>query len=624
MLLSFSFTSQAESLTIHFIVELEQNTGFPNRNFFIKRDQHGLPDNPSDVANVKGYAESGFPPDKKQHRVLSYGVKTSLLSSKPYAWVPITAFVDVEPLLKRYWNPDSAQLNPIEQKEATSMLGEYPFATITAMFSSGHNPPQYQQSKSSGHQAPQANTQPAGSFISPLYSGSGGGEGDPQEHSHTLSLNCFVYPCHGVCRFRSSFGSRAPAEWPLDSVGSSTDHTEALPEQSSCPHLANGYCFSCMGHFDFLNAADSRQALSFERMEFFSDIQLQYASAQLFQVHSIAGNTTRSCNYEEEVDSDEIDVEKVDSDEIDVEKVDSDEIDVKEADPDPTGFRLAYTIDPSGQQSCEVTVVAKEVQKQQCGALCANAKALQEHKRRKHREQKICYLTIVGKDGQQQKCGMVCKNPKALSDHKRKDHTEQQTCDKIVVTDDGQKRLCGKICKNSQALSCHKSRYHTGRKTCNLTVVTEDGKQRQCGLTVANARTLADHRSRHHTRQQTCDLIVIGKDRQQRLCGRVCRSTRALSDHKSRYHSVQQTCQATVIGKNGQPQQCGKLCRSTKALSDHKRKNHNGQKTCDVTVLWKDGQRRPCAMVGKSTQVLYSQKRIHRKRKPVPDHDSGL
>ncbi|WP_422473938.1 hypothetical protein [Endozoicomonas sp. ALB032] len=566
LLLSFPFISRAESLTIHFIIELEQNTDFP--------------------------------PDKKPYRATSYGVKTFPLSSRPYSWVPIAAFVDVGQLLKSYWNPDSALLNPIEQMEATSMLtqGDYSLATITAMFSSGQNPPQYQQSKSSGHQASQANKQPAGSFISPLYFGSGGGKGGPQKHSHTLGLNCFIYPCYGVCRFRSSFDSRASAGWPLGSVGSSTDHTGALPEQSSCPHLANGYCFSCIGHFDFLNATDFRQGLPFESMEFFSDIQLQCTSVQLFQAHSIVSNPTRSCNYKEEVDSgevnieeadsDEIDVEKVDSDEIDVEKVDSDEIDVEKVDPATIGPRLTCRVDPSRQRSCEVVLVRKEGQKQLCGVLCVNAKALQEHKRREHGEQKICYLTRVGKDGQQQRCGMVCKNPKALSDHKRKDHSGQQACDKIVVTEDGQKRLCGKICKNIQALSCHKSRYHTGRKTCNLTVVTEDGKQRQCGLTVANARALADHRSRHHTRQKTCDWIVIGKNRQQRLCGRVCRSTRALSDHK--------------------------------------RKNHNGQKTRDVTVVWKDNQRRPCAMADKTTQVLYSQKRTHRKRKPVPDDNSGL
>ncbi|WOG27110.1 hypothetical protein [Endozoicomonas sp. 8E] len=77
------------------------------------------------------------------------------------------------------------------------------------------------------------------------------GNRSPQQHQHTLGLNCFVYSCHGVCEFRPSADSREPAEWSLDSV------------DSLCPHLFNRDCYNCITYFDY---KDHAQALSAHRI----------------------------------------------------------------------------------------------------------------------------------------------------------------------------------------------------------------------------------------------------------------------------------------------------------------------------------------------------------------------
>ncbi|WP_257275407.1 ankyrin repeat domain-containing protein, partial [Endozoicomonas sp. SESOKO4] len=88
----------------------------------------------------------------------------------------------------------------------------------------------------------------AGSFNSFLYSDSADGNGGPQQSLHSLDLNCFVSPCHGVCQFRPSSDSSETTEWPINFAEHSTGHTATTPEQSSCPHLYNGHCSECTGH----------------------------------------------------------------------------------------------------------------------------------------------------------------------------------------------------------------------------------------------------------------------------------------------------------------------------------------------------------------------------------------
>lgn len=120
---------------------------------------------------------------------------------------------------KGYWNQDSLLFNPIE-RQATSMSTHknHPFATIITMFGSGCNPSQQPPSESSGQQAPPATTRVMSCFSHLLFPDSGDGSERPEQHSHTLALNCFVDPCHGVCQFRASSTGREPAEWPLDNA----------------------------------------------------------------------------------------------------------------------------------------------------------------------------------------------------------------------------------------------------------------------------------------------------------------------------------------------------------------------------------------------------------------------
>lgn len=65
------------------------------------------------------------------------------------------------------------------------------------------NDPANQPSASSGQQACGTITQPGASFTSPQDSGSGDGNGDPeQQRQHTYGLDCYVGSCHGVCQLR--------------------------------------------------------------------------------------------------------------------------------------------------------------------------------------------------------------------------------------------------------------------------------------------------------------------------------------------------------------------------------------------------------------------------------------
>uniref|UniRef100_UPI0021490572 ankyrin repeat domain-containing protein n=1 Tax=Endozoicomonas sp. ISHI1 TaxID=2825882 RepID=UPI0021490572 len=273
LLMTLSVVCLAQPLTRRFVVELEQKAGSPSQNVFIKPDHHTLSNTLSDIAHTKGYTESDLPSDQKQRRLNGCEPKTTIIESIPwprlygthllvgyelilttkntplsstsYSWLPLEVFVAVGWLLKSYWNIDSPSFNPIKQKELCQV---YPLATIITVPGSGNNQQQHSPSESSGQQSQETTARPAGSFNRLLYSDSADGSGGSQQHLHSLGLNCFVSPCHGVCQFRPSSDSSEPAEWPMNCAESSTGHTRACPKQSSCPHLDNGHCSECTGH----------------------------------------------------------------------------------------------------------------------------------------------------------------------------------------------------------------------------------------------------------------------------------------------------------------------------------------------------------------------------------------
>ncbi|WOG26979.1 hypothetical protein [Endozoicomonas sp. 8E] len=676
-----------------YIVELQQDAAFSNQSFSIKPDQRALSDSPSDIANKNGFKRPDLPSDYKRQRFFSYEVKTTLIESiswqllyatnllvafelittskapplgiTSYSWLPIEGIITVGWLLKSYWNSDSPLFKPTEQTEVSLTQGSQPFAIIAMMHGSAYDQQQSQLSESSGQQAPKANSQPASVFTSPLSYGSGDGYGDPQQHSHTLGLDCFVDPCHGVCKFRSSSENTGPAEGALNSGEILASHTGAIPGQNSCPH--NCLCYRCIWNFDPANETSSDPF----------GIQLQWASDLLFQIHGIDDNPVNTTAPEDTV-SCNLTMVNEDGQLQYCEKV------YKSVQSLSNHQRKFHT----GKKACLAPVVGKDDRLRPCGEVCKNASALSNHKRRAHTGQQTCDVTVIEEDGQQRPCGKVRKNAGALSNHKIRAHTGQQTCDVTVIEEDGQQRPCttvckstialssqkvscnltmvdedgqlrycekvyksvqslsdhqrkvhtgkknclapvvgkdgrlrpcGKVCKNASALSNHKRRTHTGQQTCDVTVVEEDGQQRPCGKVWKNAGALSNHKIRTHTGQQTCDVTVIEEDGQQRPCGTVCKSSRALSSHKRGCHSGQKTCEVIVVGKDDKPQPCGRVCKSVIALSSHKRNAHTGQRICDLTVVGEDGQARPCGTLCKSAQSFSCHKFSHHTGEKICD-----
>ncbi|WOG26980.1 hypothetical protein [Endozoicomonas sp. 8E] len=610
-------------MTRRYIVELKQDAVFSNQSFSIKPDQRVLSYNTSDIAHKKGSIRSDLPSDYNRQKFFSYEVKTTLIESiswqllyatnllvafelimtskapplgaTSYSWLPVEGVVTAGWLLKSYWNPDSELLKPIEQSEMRLILGNQPFAITTMMHGSGYGQQQSQLPESSGQQAPPATShQPTSAFTSPLHSGSGDGYGDPQQNAHTLGLDCFVPPCHGVCKFRSSSENMEPAERSLNSEESLASPAGAAPGQSSCPH--NCLCYRCIKHSDPANETSHNPFA----------IQLQCASGQVFQIHDIDDNPVNTtapavpapCNLKIVDQHGQLhNCEKV----------------YKSVQSLLNHQRKIHT----GQKTCLAPVVGKDGRLRPCGKVWKNAGALSSHKKKTHTGQQICAVIMVTEDGQERPCGKVCVNAIALSSHKKSAHSGQRTCDMAVVAEDGQPRPCGKLCKSAQSLSCHKFRQHTGKKTCDVTVVGEDGKLQPCGRVCKSAKTLSSHKLGCHSGKKTCDLTLVGEDGQQRPCGKVCVNVRALKYHKTSAHTGQQTCSVMMVGKNGEQWPCGKVCKNSQALYVHKRIPHTGQQTCDVKMVGEDGQQWLCGKVYKNVKALSVHKRIHRKRKPV-------
>ncbi|WOG27024.1 hypothetical protein [Endozoicomonas sp. 8E] len=711
MVLPFSFVCKAEPLTGHFIITLEQNAGFPNPSFSIKRDQLTLPGNPSDIADTNDDAKSDSLPDDKRHRPDDYEVKTPPIESISWQWLhtaklliayelflttknahpgskrlPVEVVVAVGWLLKSYCH-HSPLFNTIERQSAAILKQWYQLFSLTTMMTGcEHDQQKGQSSGSSVQPAPATHPFPAGYFTGLLFSASDEGNEDPQQYQHTLDLDCFVYPCHGVCRFRPLSDSRT-----LDFPDSSTGQTGAIAGQSSSPHFADRNCYRWPSHSQTEDVRDYDQNIPLETFNDPPAIQLQCASGQLVQAHGTDGNRTINCSSSGGVALDwgALDWGALDwgaLDELALVSMGAGADDRKatgkqticngivvreDAQPQSCGriFKNLQGLSHhkgkyhGGQKACDVPLVGEDGQQRPCGEVCKSTQAVTEHKRTLHSGQQTCSANVVGKDGEQRPCGRLCKNALALASHKNKFHSGQKACGVTVFGKDGQQRPCGAVCKNSKALTDHKITVHSRQQTCDMIVVWEDGEQRECGKDCKNTKTLYSHRSKHFSRIQTCDLTVIAESDQEQQCGKVCKSAVALSNHKTRDHTKQQTCDLTVVTADSQQRPCGVICKSTQALRTHKNREHCGQKTCDVTVVGENGQPRPCRLFFKNLQSLSSHKsrfhrrqkaydvtvvaedsqprpygkicenagpltdhkRRHRKRKPVDaDHDSGL
>ncbi len=570
------------------------------------------------------------------HLLVAYELIMTTKDAPASSWLSVEVVFGVVWLLKGCWNLDSPLYKSTEQQEGIFVLmeGDHPFVTITMMHGSVENPPQNLPSESSCRQVLAANSHPAGSFTQLLYFDSGDGTGSPQEHLHSLGLNCFVHPCHGVCQFR-------PAG--------------ATPGQSLRPHSANEDDLGYRHYFDpgyathSMNAGLASGTAPDERLN--DDLQMSESSPVtdddqiiIDGLLSLGARTlpeeggiscsvvcftgpmgisasscltpvaTTHCQQSLSDHKKKYDTEQKICDLI---------VFREDGQQRPCGklFKNANSLSShksrihSGQKTCDVILVEEDGRQRVCGKVCRNAHALSDHKSRDHSVQQACDFIVVGKGGRRQPCGKVCKSGRALSRHKGVEHTRQQACGTTVVGEDGQQRPCGKLFKNTNSLSSHKSRIHSGQKTCDVILVGEDGQQRPCGKVCRNAHALSDHKSRDHCVQKNCDLIVVGEDGRQQPCGKVCKSGHALSDHKRAEHTRQQACGATTVGKNGQQRPCRKVCKNARALSDHMRKNHSGPQTCEVTVVGENGQQRPCKQACKNLQAFLNHKRRHRKRK---------
>ncbi len=419
------------------------------------------------------------------------------------------------------------------------------FAITTVLFNSGHDPSQYRPStSSSGQQTSSVTSHSGDSFTSPLNTDNDDGNGGPQQHLHTLDLNCYTSPCHGLCQLRPSPDSIEPGQWLLNFEESWTGKTEATHEQDSYSHLADGDCFICMGQFESLETLLPQHNVPFEIL---ADPGIQPQGA--------SGLSTTTDGF----------------------AVINDSFTVP-GPPEAVGISIALTQgstvqarkdDKTRQKTCNAPLVGADghtkplsnhKRKDDTGArtcpesqrTLSDAKSLASHKRQYHTGERTCSECLKTLRNNQAlwdhrkkshsgvktcpHCQKTLPNSKALSDHKRKDHSGVQTCPD-----------CQRTLPNAQSLSEHKSHYHTGVQTCP-----------QCQKTLPNTRALSDHKRKDHTGVQSCPE-----------CQKTLPNAKALSDHKRKDHSGVRTCP-----------ECQKTLRNAQALSDHKRKDHSGVQTC--------------------------------------------
>ncbi|WP_257288432.1 hypothetical protein [Endozoicomonas sp. SESOKO2] len=650
LLLMFFVICQAQPLTRGFVVEFEQKAVSPTLSFSINPDWHTLPGNAPDIYDNNGHKLRVSLTDEKRQRhnnVVKHPIFESIswqwlytthllvsnelilrnkdvsLNSTPYTWLILEAVVAIGWLLRNYWPPDSPLFCPIEQQEATSMLTQrdHPFATIAMMFSSGQDQQESQPSESSGQQASQATSHFTGSFISLLFSDYDDNNGGPQQHQHTLGLNCFVHPCNGACSFRQSSDGEKPAESRCEQSDAPIQTTKieiaqlgatANTGQSSYPDLTNKHYLSCISSSDPEKATHSLDNSLFQELQELSDSQFSLYFDQLVEPepYVINGNLPNSCNHTDGVASDGVTSDGVAFTLGHLPAINNDFGFINEPfDPssilEEAGFSLTLSHSAARQTNTEVFQPGQD---QPHLFRTSSVQALLAQKIKENIEQKTCDVKVLGKDGQLQSCGKVYKDTLSLSSHKSKYHTGQKSCD-ITIVVDGQPRPCGAVFKHAQSLSSHKSRFHKWQITCDMTVVGEDGQHRPCKKVCKSPHVLSGHKRKDHSGQQTCDETVVGEDGQPKPCRTSCRNASALSTHKSKYHTGKQTCYVSVDGENGLPQPCKKIYKSTKALADHKRKDHSGLQTCDLAVIGQDGQQRPCGTVCKNIEVLLCHKR---------------
>ncbi|WP_257276111.1 MULTISPECIES: hypothetical protein [unclassified Endozoicomonas] len=593
-------------MTEPFIVEFGEKTGFPNQSFSMKRHLNTF----SDMADANGYAGPGSLFDNKRSGIGRYGAKISIIESTSWQWPYATCLLAAFELILiaknvpisaiPYSSPDSTLFNPIEQQEVTSMLtqGDRSLAAIIRMFGSEHRQQQGQPSESSVQEKTEASSHQTGSLTSPLNVDYSDGNGGPQKKSHTLGLNCFAYPCSGICQFRPPSDSGERSERPVNSEENSTIQTEATSGQSSCSHLAYGCCLRCMVYCDPPSTTNLLQNPPFETWFDLSSMQSPYVTDQIFQ------------SLFEEIGISIL----LDHSETQQTTAESSQSSQSQAHLSQSG---AIQAKDNCQQICDETLVGEDGREWECGAVCKNARGMSCHKRRFHSGPQTCDVLVIDEGGQTRPCGRGCENANALSYHKKRDHNEQQICDVDVVREDGKKQRCGMVCKNALSLSSHKKVVHSGQQTCDETLVGDDGQPRPCGLVFKNNPSLRVHKSRYHTGQKNCDMTVVGEDGQQWPCGTVCKNGRVLVQHKSKFHGEQKICDVLGVREDGLQWACGAAFKSARALSDHKSECHSGQEICDATVIGKDGQQQPCGTVCKNVMALLEHKTRHRKRKVV-------
>ncbi|WOG27002.1 hypothetical protein [Endozoicomonas sp. 8E] len=571
---------QTEPLTRRFIVELQQSSGLPKQGFSIKPYRSKWSDNPSGLADNNGYARLDLASNCIRQISNNYEVKTTIiesiswrwlcatnllaavklifttrfspLSSTPCSWLPVEAAIAVGRLLKGHWNSDSPIFNPIEHRNETTALTQrgHPFAIITMMFGSGNNQQTCQQKDQPPESSCQSPPVATGYFTSVLYPWSGDGNKGPQQQQHTLSLNCFVQLCYGVCKFRPSSESPGPAERSLNceegvaSDGVTPDSTRATATTSPAGQAT---CY-------LIEVGKDGQLRQCEKV---------YKSTQALSNHKRRVHSRqKTCNVTVSMEDGQLQpCGKV----------------CKNAHSLTSHKRNFHT----GEKTCEVTMIGGNGQLRPCGKVCKSAQDLSIHKSKSHSGQRTCDMTIIGKNNQPQPCGKVNKNAYTLSLHKCRVHGRRRICYETVIEEDGQQRPCRTVCKNARVFSDHKRSFHTGLQTCDVTVVGKDGQQQPCGKTYKNAKSLSSHKSHYHTGQRTCDVIFVGKDGQLQLCGRDYKNAKALSDHKSKVHRGKKNFDIAIVGEGGQQRTCEKVFKNAKVMSEHKRK-HRKRKLIDV------------------------------------------
>ncbi|WP_257287776.1 MULTISPECIES: hypothetical protein, partial [unclassified Endozoicomonas] len=119
------------------------------------------------------------------------------LSTVPLLFMTLSVVSQAQPMTRHFVVEitKKSSFNPMKQK---GLGQDHPFAAIIMVPGSGSDQRQYPPSDSTGQQAQGATARPSGSFSNSFNSVSAGGSGGSQQHLHTLGLDCFVFPCHGV------------------------------------------------------------------------------------------------------------------------------------------------------------------------------------------------------------------------------------------------------------------------------------------------------------------------------------------------------------------------------------------------------------------------------------------